>query len=164
MTTLVNEPPLETMSHLGRDLAIMAQLVATGSVSPLSVAGLWLLVLKSRHDARWLLRAIERKVKADGTTEADPEEELTNRLYRLQHSLHALFDSVGAMLAETPRLAFTDRFLFRRIRSALKSAHESLGMARIHILEHDAECSPVVDGSYSSAEALITAIKHNHAT
>ena len=41
--------------------------------------------------------------------------------------------------------------------------HRLLGLTRIVVMEHDANCSPVLDGEFDSAQSLLEALRKNAA-
>jgi hypothetical protein len=82
----------------------------------------------------------------------DPDDTLTDALLAIQKNIKSLV---------VARQAHPNSGLENCIIQKLIDLHSALGDLRIWIMEHDADCSPIIDEAFETPEALLAALKQD---
>lgn len=124
---------------------------------------LWMLTNVGLRGTRSMqARLAELLSKADPNQPIDPEDQFSDHLLDDQRSVRAAINRLDKYHPITRRIDFFHRWLVRwlngRVRKNLVAMHEIFGWMRTQIMEHDADCSPIV-GSFDNADELIAALR-----
>ncbi len=162
MTALI-EPQLPDIHRLAEALRLTARLASLESQTTLVQLALWWSLRRRRADYRAHLRRIEELSarRLASRQEIDPADTLSTDFLATQRLIKETIATLEEADAVPPlRLS---RWAARLSARELIEIHRLLGSMRTLILEHDADCSSVLDGRFDSAEALIAAIEKDAA-
>ena len=156
------DSPLPDFRPLAEALRLTARLVALESQTTLMQFALWRALRRRRTRYRALQRRVEVWLaqRRPHAREIDPDDALTSDFLALQREIRVTL-AVIETLPAPPRL--WQRWMNRRTTRELRAIHHVLGALRTRILEHDADCSPVLDGRFDSADDLIAALERDAA-
>jgi hypothetical protein len=129
--------------------------VAVSSEITRRLGFLVLSVAAAEGELRVLLRSL-KSLRQD--VEIDPDDKISTIVLNSQSRIRQSLQSLQAIaeFTATP-MSLSTRVASRILSWQLRGLHRLFGDMRTHILEHDADCSPIV-GSYSSAAELIRAL------
>ncbi len=142
----VNTAPLSSALHM------IATLATLSTQQTLLQLGLWQMVRRRRQDYQRRLHQLRthRDHETDPSQTLDPDDTLTDELLAIQKNIKS---TVG-ILQSHPK-----SWLGNRTRQELIRLHGALGDLRIWIMEHDADCSPIIDEAFETPEALLAALR-----
>lgn len=166
MATLI-ESQLPDIRQITEALELTLKIASLESQSFLMVFAGWQVVRRRRLKARMNLRRIQT-VLAHATMlnrVVDPNDLWTNELLDIQLEIKSLLKHIDTIMPEIACLSmqWLRHLLYRRITRELLELHHIFGSMRTLILEHDADCSPQLDGRFDSVDALISAIEKDAA-
>lgn len=146
------EPP--NTAPLSSALRMIADLVVVDSRQTLLQLGLWQMVRRRRQDFEQRLRQLRahRDHETDPSQTLDPDDTLTDELLAIQKDVK----NTVSVLQTHPK-----SWLGNRTCKELIRLHRALGDLRLWIMEHDADCSPVIDEAFETPDALIAALKED---
>ena len=158
---------LSEVDWLADEIDLLFKIFASARVTSNNCARLWLSAIDLRHETAALCRDIQRTVREAGTHAIDPEDCLTDRLLawqvRTQESIEQVRSMCQLLDKKAPAHFWVQRWALRRAEKEMLTQHRLLGLTRIVVMEHDANCSPVLDGEFDSAESLLEALRKNAA-
>lgn len=147
--------------RLAEEIELLFQIAAMARSAGRSSARLWLSAVELRQESALLLQDVQQMVRAS-EKEIDPEDHFTDRLLALQQRTRQALAALNERMRWLPVWA-TVRWMLRKAGKELKGQHRNLGLARMLILEHDADVSPRLAGRFAAAEALIAALEKDAA-
>lgn len=166
MATLI-ESQLPDIRQTTEALELTLKLASLESQNFLMVFAIWQAIrqqrLKSRTNLRKLQAALAHPAMLNRVV--DPNDFWTNELLDIQLEIKSQLKHIDTIMPVIARLPMRWLWhpLYRRITRELLELHHIFGSMRTLILEHDADCSPQLDGRFDSVDALISAIEKDAA-
>lgn len=161
MAILTHDPLTTAIEQLTDDMREVMKLGALSrDLSRLRV-GTWLMSARAYKYGRRLLDQIQEIARTAADREIDPDDSWSDELLHSQQSLHSLMNAYHRLFPSP--LSWGYRWMERWTVSRLMAYHRDLGLARQWIMEHDADCSPVVDEVFDSSDAFIAALNRKAA-
>lgn len=132
---------------------------ATGAAFAPSLR-IWLSAIDLRQEVKAIHQEIVQFLREAGTCEADPQDRMTDRLLAIQGKMRGSIEQHRALLKGMPRWMLAYWLLWMAEKEARRQ-YRLLGLSRTLILEHDADCSPVLDEAFETPEALRAALERD---
>ena len=158
--TAITEQRFSLADRLVDEIELIARVAALTHSQRRSVVRLWLSALDLQREGEATVRDVRQLAHEAGTVELDPDDRLADRLLALQRKVSRMIETTRAGFLAP---AWDVRWLACRAERALIAEHRALGIARTILLEHDADCSPVLAERFESAEALLAALEKDAA-
>lgn len=144
----------QELARLRREMTHLKQQAAMGAVN------LWLVALEQRRDAKGLLRQVKRDVGRSTGSPFDPDDSLSDQLLAVQQKVRGLADEVRRF-AVSGKPSRPWRWLYLYAAALMEASHADWGQVRLWLMEHDADVSPVLPETFTSAESLIAALRRD---
>ena len=140
------------MTKTAEDTAALVKVATYSSYT----ASLMHLLDTALDQADLVLKNVQEAVeKADKNEALDPDDSLSDRLFKVQQVLREAVESIDKRLQKLTADFFCQ--VLRRVRMKLVELHTKIGETRTFIMEYDADCAPV-HGPYSNIDDLLKAL------
>ncbi|HOW77414.1 MAG TPA: hypothetical protein P5102_15255 [Candidatus Competibacteraceae bacterium] len=156
MTTLTEQLSTAT-SQLAQEIELISRLTAFAHKRGRLQTSLWLIAVEHRRNSEAMLKKIKAIIKKAGHEEIDPDDAWSVELLAFQVSIKELILTLREQLY-LPLTQWPMTWLIRQTERELVRQHQNLGQARILIMEHDAEVSPLLGERFTSADGLIATL------
>lgn len=158
MTACVDRS-LETANRIGDEMTVLLELATLTRQVTRFQASFWFTARQCIRESNGLSVDVRLLAKLCAHCEIDPNDALCGRLLVIQQRARQLISAQQAIASALPREMFIHRLLAWSTEKTLRRFHAEMGLVRDFILEHDADCSPVINESFTSADALIAALQ-----
>lgn len=158
----LTEQRLSAARGLAEEIELLFRIGALAHSTGARVARFWLAAKELRRESDRILAETRTMASEAKGIEIDPTDHGADQYLAMQLRIHRLIDGARDW-ANRPFLPFFLRWLLRWTERELRALHRNWGLARTIILEHDADCSPVLDGEFESADELVAALKKDAA-
>lgn len=161
MAILTHDPLTTAIEQLTDDMRDLMKLGALSRDLFNLRVQVWRMSARVCREARRYRDEIQEITCIATGQEIDPDDSRSDHVLRTQQSIHDLMD-VYRQIFPSP-LSWGYHWIERWTVSRLTACHRDLGLARQWIMEHDADCSPVVDEVFDSSDAFIAALNRKAA-
>lgn len=111
----------------------------------------WLGARDLRIEGKKILQGVRGRVAISGRTPVDPEDDLSDKLLNTQKKLTEAMPEDSLVIGSP----WGFRLAWRGIQREFRATHRILGQARTLVMEHDADCSPVLEETFESPDDLL---------
>lgn len=154
------EQRLSVIDHLIAEVDLLFKISAGIGLAINSGVRLWLSAVDIRQEIKAIHRDIALLARTAGLFEIDPDDRMTDRLLGIQGKTRSSIVRLRATIRSVPRWMLTS-WLLRLAERVMLDQHRLLELTRVLILEHDADCSPVLEDAFETPEALMAALERD---